>query len=71
MECYTLIYRRPERLSKKVFERYFGNVKSDIYISLVRDIDTCIGQLPAYADGRSGSDLNDCNIASVVPEDLL
>ncbi len=61
----------PERLSKKVFERYFGNVKSDIYISLVRDIDTCIGQLPAYADGRSGSDLNDCNIASVVPADLL
>jgi hypothetical protein len=61
----------PERLSKKVFERYFGNVKSDTYISLVRDIDTCIGQLPAYADGRSGSDLNDCNIASVVPAGLL
>jgi hypothetical protein len=61
----------PERLSKEVFEHYFGNVKSDIYISLVHDIDTCIGQLPAYTDRRRESGLNDCNVASVVPLDLL
>ena len=63
----------PERLTKEVFEHYFGNIESDIYISLVDDIDTCIEQLPAYTDGRheSGSGSNDCNIISVVPNDLM
>jgi hypothetical protein len=61
----------PERLSKEVFERYFGNVKSDTYISLVHDIDTCIGQLPAYSDGKRETSLNDCGAASVIPADLL
>ncbi len=61
----------PERLSKEVFERYFGNVKSDNYISLVHDIDTCIEQLPAYTNERGGPSLDDRNIASVIPADLL
>ena len=61
----------PERLSKEVFEHYFGNVKSDIYVSLIHDIDTCIEQLPAYTDGSRESGLNDCNVASVVPADFL
>ncbi|MFQ5963167.1 MAG: hypothetical protein ACE5KZ_02675 [Candidatus Scalinduaceae bacterium] len=61
----------PERLSKEVFEHYFGNVKSDIYVSLIHDIDTCIGQLPAYTDVRRETGLNDCNVVSVIPEDLL
>ncbi len=61
----------PERLSKEVFERYFGNVKSDTYISLVHDIDACIGQLPAYSDGKREPGLNDCSVASVIPADLL
>ncbi|GJQ59003.1 MAG: hypothetical protein D8M57_04255 [Candidatus Scalindua sp. AMX11] len=63
----------PEKLSKEVFEHYFGNIESDTYLSLVSDIDTCIEQLPAYTDGRdeSSSGLNDCNIASVVPIDLM
>jgi hypothetical protein len=61
----------PERLSKEVFEHYFGNVESENYISLINDIDTCIGQLPAYTDIRRESGLDDCNIASVVPAGLL
>ncbi len=61
----------PERLSKEVFERYFGNVKSDVYMFLVNNIDACIGKLPVYTDRRNESGLNDCNIASVVPADLL
>jgi len=61
----------PERLSKEVFERYFGNVKSDAYMSLVNNIDACIGKLPIYTDRRGESGSNDCNIASFVPADLL
>ncbi len=61
----------PERLSKEFFERYFGNVESDTYISLVHDIDTCIGQLPAYSDGKRETGLNDCSVVSALPADLL
>ncbi len=70
-QFFPSIKNLPERLSKKVFERYFGNVKSDVYISLVNNIDACIGKLPAYTDRRNESGLNDCNIASIVPADLL
>ena len=70
-QFFPSIKNLPERLSQEVFERYFGNVKSDIYISLVENIDVCIGKLPVYADRRSESALNDCNIASFVPAELL
>jgi hypothetical protein len=63
----------PENLSKEIFEHYFGTIESDIYLSLVDNIDTCIEQLSAYTDGRdeSSSSSNDCNIRSIVPADLM
>ncbi len=70
-QFFPIIKGLPERLSKEVFELYFGNIESDIYMSLVNSIDACIGQLPVYTDRRGESGSHDCNIASVVPADLL
>lgn len=63
----------PEGLSQAELEHFFGNVESDIYLSLVRAIDQCIARLPAYHSdvaGQQTAETGDCRIFEVVPEPL-
>lgn len=61
----------PEGLSKKVFEDHFGDLESERYSALVRDVDVCLSQLPAYALRGAQSRAGGCDITYVVPEALL
>lgn len=54
----------PEGLSKEVFIRIFGDVKSDRYLALVQDIDDCIHRLPAYTVQATSRGSKNCDISS-------
>lgn len=42
------IYGLPESITQAEFQQHYGNVESPTYIHLVKRIDDCIAELPAY-----------------------
>lgn len=61
----------PEGLTQEVFERYFGNLESERYRTLVSSVDSCIQQLPIYSASKDETAPKTCDLGNGVTEGLF